>query len=112
MSEKKQKERAAEIFKQYPAIDKIFITSDGQGFSDEEKAIDQARYLKDDKSIEEYDRAFFETDEADDENAGEDLERAELMEKYKALFGKSAHHNISTAKLQEQITAKEAEENK
>lgn len=94
---------AAEIFENYPNINTIYLTVDGQGFTDEEKAKDHARYHKD-KTVKPFTRK---SEEVPADNDPE--EREALMIKYEELFGQKAHHNIGTEKLKEKIDAKEAE---
>ncbi|AQX86093.1 hypothetical protein I6H88_06740 [Elizabethkingia bruuniana] len=107
---------AVTIFAVHKNLDEIFVTSDGQGFTDEEKAKDQARYLKN-KDVKKFIRGFedsFIDDEqeagskkAEDESGGE---RPALVEKYTELFGKPPHHMIGVDKLKAAIADKEAEQ--
>ena len=107
------------IFSDHKNIDSIFITSDGQGFTDEEKAKDQARYLKD-KEIKHFERGFEDTFE-DDQPEGEKMqtgkepdedeaERVKLFARYEELFEKKATHNMKTETLKAKILEKEAEQ--
>ncbi|WP_395762437.1 hypothetical protein [Elizabethkingia anophelis] len=114
---------AVAIFAAHKDLDEIFVTSDGQGFTDEEKAKDQARYLKN-KDVKKFTRGFedsFIDDEPDSEGEKtkkdadlkkDDAERPALVEKYTALFGKPPHHMIGVDKLKAAITEKEAEQTK
>ncbi|CAI9677013.1 hypothetical protein HZR02_17630 [Elizabethkingia anophelis] len=106
---------AVTIFAAHKNLDEVFITYDGQGFTDEEKAKDQARYLKN-KDVKKFTRGFednFIDDEqeagskkAEDESGGE---RPALVEKYTELFGKPPHHMIGVDKLKTAIADKEAD---
>ncbi|HFK5562062.1 TPA: hypothetical protein ACGZ9C_001709 [Elizabethkingia anophelis] len=114
---------AVTIFAVHKNLDEIFVTSDGQGFTDEEKAKDQARYLKN-KDVKKFTRGFedsFIDDEQDSEGERtkketdpkkDDAERPALVEKYTALFGKPPHHMSGVDKLKAAITEKEAEQAK
>lgn len=104
---------ALAIFTDHKNIDKIFMTSDGQGFTEEEKAIDNARYHKD-KSITPFERGFEESyqevEETTEQKKGDDPdEREALIAEYKKLFGKPAHHQIGVAKLKDAIAVKKTE---
>lgn len=106
MSKKNLKTVATEVFKNYPDLNQIYLTSDGQAFTDEEKAIDNARYHKD-KEITPFTRP---SDGVLGKDTGFSTEdRALLMQEYEDLFGEKAAHNIGTAKLQEKIAGKKAE---
>lgn len=104
---------AKEIFKAHE-MDEVFITSDGQGYTDEHKAHDHARILSD-KTVKKFEREFAETkekaakegDNIDDEGAG--TERNQLISDYMELFGAKPNHNISTEKLAQKIAEKKAE---
>lgn len=104
---------ALAIFTAHKAIDEIFITSDGQGFTDEEKAKDNARYHQD-KTIKHFERGF-EAGYQDDEDQQpaktqeDDAERQKLVEEYTELFGKKPNHNTGTEKLKSAIADKKAE---
>lgn len=104
---------ALAIFTAHKQIDEIFITSDGQGFTDEEKAKDNARYHQD-KTIKHFERGF-EASYLDDEDQKpaktqeDDAERQTLVEEYTELFGKKPNHNTGTEKLKSAIADKKAE---
>lgn len=106
---------AAAIFAAHDNLNEIYITSDGQGFTDEEKAKDNARYHKD-TEVKHFQRGFeesFKDDAQDDskkEGVSEDAgEREALFAQYEELFEKRPSHNIGTDKLKTQITEKKAE---
>lgn len=104
---------AIAIFAAHPKIEEIYITADNQGFTDEEKAKDNARYHKD-NSVEHFKRGFEESFKDEDETKAseqkaDDGERAALAEKYEELFGKKPNHNTGVDKLKTQIAEKEAE---
>lgn len=108
---------AIAIFAAHKNLEEIFITTDGQGFTEETKADDHARYFKD-KSVKHFKRGFDETfkDDEDETKASElqkadDGERAALVEKYEELFGKKPNHNTGVDKLKTQIAEKEDELN-
>lgn len=105
---------AAAIFAAHHNLNEIYITSDGQGFTDEEKAKDNARYHKD-TEVKHFQRGFeesFKDDAQDDskkavqEDAGE---RESLFAQYEELFEKRPSHNIGTEKLKTQILEKKEE---
>lgn len=94
---------ASEIFEANPNINDIYMTVDGQAFTDEEKAKDNARYHKD-KTITAFSR--------DSEEVVVDVDtddREALMKEYEELFKEKAAHNIGIPKLKEKITAKKEE---
>lgn len=105
---------ALAIFTAHKAIDEIFITSDGQGFTDEEKAKDNARYHQD-KTVKHFERGFeasYQDDEGNQEPAKtheDDAERQKLVEEYTELLGKKPNHNTGTEKLKSAIADKKAE---
>jgi hypothetical protein len=102
--EKNLKKIAADIFEANPNITEIYMTVDGQAFTSEEKAKDNARYHKD-KSVKHFAKN---SEEAPAEEAPED-DREALMNEYEELFGEKAAHNIGIPKLKEKIAAKKAE---
>lgn len=95
---------ASEIFEANPNISEIYMTVDGQAFTDEEKAKDNARYHKD-KTITPFKRESEEL--TADNEIGDDREA--LMKEYEELFKEKAAHNIGIAKLKEKIAAKKTE---
>lgn len=105
---------AIAIFAAHPKIDEIYITADGQGFTDPEKAKDNARYHKD-NSVEHFQRGFEESyvdPDAEPQKEKKDEEPTERQlnfAKYEKLFGNKPANNISNAKLIEAIADKEAE---
>lgn len=111
----------AAMFAAHVKIDELFVTSDGQGFTDSEKATDHARYLKD-KEVQKYTRDSIE--EIEDELTEQEVEsiptgteeaankREALLVEYEELYGKPAAHNIGTDTLEERIAAKKEAKNK
>lgn len=95
---------ASEIFEANPNINDIYMTVDGQAFTDEEKAKDNARYHKD-KTITPFSRASEIVVDADPDPD----DREALMKEYEELFKEKAAHNIGLPKLKEKIAAKKAE---
>ena len=104
---------ALAIFTAHKNIEKIYMTSDGQGFTDEEKAKDNARYHKD-QSITPFERGFEETyqdKDADDsvsKKADDSEERQKLAAEYEELFSKKPNHNTGVEKLKAAIADKKA----
>lgn len=95
---------ASDIFEANPNISEIYMTVDGQAFTDEEKAKDNARYHKN-KTITPFKRDSDEvTVDADSSN-----DREALMKEYEELFNEKAAHNIGIPKLREKIAAKKEE---
>lgn len=105
---------AIAIFAAHKNIDKVFITADGQGFTDEEKAKDNARYHKD-NSVECFERGFEESyvDPSEKKEKikkdNEPTERQLNFTKYETLFGSKPANNISNEKLIAAIAEKESE---
>lgn len=105
---------AIAIFSAHTNIEEIFITSDCQGFTDEEKAKDNARYQKD-KSIQKFERGFEESYTDPEDTSGKDIKNNEPTERqlnfirYEELFGSKPANNISNDKLKAAIKEKESE---
>ncbi len=108
---------ALAIFEAHKQIEEVYMTSDGQGFTDDHKANDHSRYLAD-KSVKSFKRGF--EDSYKDEEASTDAkdatlhkvdegERAELAAKYEKLYGAKPNHNTGIEKLKAKIAEKEAE---
>ena len=51
---------AALIFANHKNLDEIYVTSDGQGFTEKNKAVDHSRYLKD-NDVKHFERGFADT---------------------------------------------------
>ena len=101
---------ALEIFKDHPELEEIYVTSDGQGFTNHEKANDNARYLKN-KEVSRFQRGF-EADYVDTPKNTEktaDLDRETLAKEYEVLFGKSPAHNTKAETIAAKIAEKKAE---
>lgn len=117
---------AARIFKYNPELDKIFLTSDGQGFKDYEKAVSHSEYLgnkeiktfrrsdlKADSKVKELHPVAPENPEGDKEpedNPEPPVEpesskdyRENLIVEYTELYGKSPAFNIKTETLEARI---------
>lgn len=115
------------IFEAHNAIDEIYITADGQGFTDEEKAKDHARYHKD-QTIKHFERGFEAGYQKEAESIEklkakiasavgdkftvlekDDTERQNLVEQYTELFGNKPNHMMGIEKLKTKIADKKAE---
>ena len=93
-------------------LNEVFVTADGQGFTDHQRAQNHASYLKN-KRIEHFAKSKeavvkLQTEDETDKEAQDD-DRTALVEKYELLFGKKPAHNIGIEKLKNQIADKEAE---
>lgn len=102
--------KALEMMKAH-SLNEVYLTSDGQGFTEKHRAEAQASLLKN-KQIEHFVKskeavAKIEVEETD-EDTQED-ERTALVAKYELLFNKKPAHNIGVEKLKTQIAEKEAE---
>lgn len=96
-------------------LDEVFITSDGQGFTERHRAEAHASILKN-KKIEHFvkSKEAVQSQKSNDESLKEDEDdhedkRPELVAKYELLFNKKPAHNIGIEKLKAQISEKEAE---
>ena len=100
---------ALEIFKDHPELEEIYVTSDGQGFTDKNKAENQARYLKD-RTIKTFAKGFEENyvEEVEKPTVTE-LDREALAKEYEVLFGKSPAHNTKAETIAAKIAEKKAE---
>lgn len=100
---------ALEIFKDHPELEEIHVTSDGQGFTDKNKAENQARYLKD-RTIKTFAKGF-ETDyvEEEEKTAAIELDREALAKEYEELFGKAPAHNTKAETIAAKIADKKKE---
>lgn len=114
---------AQRIFQFHPELDEVWITSDGQGFTSESKASNNATYLKDQK-IQHYQRSDFAKEQGEDEPETEpeletelepelepELEteegyRARLEAEYEKLYGKKPAWNAKTETIAERIAEK------
>ncbi|MGV4529146.1 hypothetical protein [Ornithobacterium rhinotracheale] len=119
-------EEAEKLFNNYPDLKEVYLTADGQGFYEKEKAENHAAYLEN-KEV-----SFFKREEVltnneapktpaneadttppeqgeqtnEDENAEvseAEAERASLLAMYAEKFGKKAPHNIGLEKLKEAL---------
>lgn len=90
---------ATRIFKYNPTLDEIFLTSDGQGFKEYEKAVDHSKYLGD-KEIKTFRRSDLKADakvielhpvkepeNPKDDKEPEDLEESDSSEGVKGNIG-------------------------
>lgn len=100
---------ALAIFEEHAELEEIHVTSDGQGFTDKNKAENQARYLKD-RTIKTFAKGF-ETDYVEEEGktAPTELNREELAKEYEELFGKAPAHNTKAETIAAKIAEKKAE---
>lgn len=99
------KQKAVEIFTIHTEIEKIYMTSDGQGFTEEHHATDHARILTDKKV------STFTREQAPEEpKEPVNQERKALMQEYELLFGEKPVHNIGTDTLKAKIDTKKAED--
>ncbi|MGV4421607.1 hypothetical protein [Ornithobacterium rhinotracheale] len=117
---------AEKLFNNYPDLKEVYLTADGQGFYEKEKAENHAAYLEN-KEV-----SFFKREEVltnneapktpaneadttppeqgeqtnEDENAEvseAEAERASLLAMYAEKFGKKEPHNIGLEKLKEAL---------
>lgn len=117
---------AEKLFNNYPDLKEVYLTADGQGFYEKEKAENHAAYLEN-KEV-----SFFKREEVltnneapktpaneadttppeqgeqtnEDENAEvseAEAERASLLAMYAEKFGKKVPHNIGLEKLKEAL---------
>lgn len=88
-------------------LEEIHLTSDGQGFTDKERAIAHSGLQKD-KTVYHYHRKAKEVTVKTDAKVV-DTERAELSEKYEKLFDKKPAYNMGLEKMRTAIQEKEAE---
>ncbi len=111
---------AKRIFKQYPDLDEIFVTSDGQGFRKENDAIQHGKYLED-KKVKHFVRSNLQAqkeledkketnptppkgkEENKEEKDEDEIDRKDLLKQYAELFGKEAPTNIKTETLMDRI---------
>lgn len=101
---------ALEIFKDHPELEEIYVTADGQGFTSQEKAKDNARYQKD-KAVLHFKKGF-EADyvEAEDKTVKPaELDREALAKEYETFYGKAPSHNMKAETIQAKIAEKKAE---
>lgn len=118
MNKNKLQELANEVFKAHD-FEKVYMTSDGQAFTEEQYATDHARLLKDKKvysfdseNVKQEDKVDASQDHPFDyvKIDGELLEdRAFLFARYEALEGEKAPHNIGTEELAEKVQELEKE---
>lgn len=116
--EDRLQELAKEVFKAHD-FEKVYMTSDGQAFTEEQYATDHARLLKDKKvysfdseDVKQEDKVDANQDQPFDyENVNKELleDREFLIARYEALEGKKPTHNISTETLAEKVQELEKE---
>ncbi len=106
MNKQQAQEIAIKLFAIHSRIDKVYITTDGQSFSDLDRAESHARTLKDD-SVFDFDR--YTAPQEDATKVETDKEREELIAEYAELFEKQPAHNIGTETLRQKIADKKAE---
>lgn len=108
--EKKELEKKASDMMRLHSLEEVYVTSDGQGFTEAERAYDRARYLSDKKVLHfRKETKVDDTEETDELDTETDDIRLKLAIRYEELFDKKPTHNIGIEKLQERITEKEAE---
>lgn len=98
----KLQQEADKLFDTHNHIDTLYITSDGQGFTEQQYADDHARYLKENKVYE------FKRQGAVVQGKGADIlngdpEREALFAEYESLTGQKPQHNIGTEKLRAKV---------
>lgn len=84
----------------------VHVTSDGQGFTEMQRAENHAQNLID-KTILTFEKSK-EPKATNQEPEPTNLEREELIKQYAELFGKNPAHNITTEKLAAKIEEKKA----
>ncbi len=108
MSKQALQPKANELFAIHK-LEVLHLTSDGQGFSEENKhhAESHSQTLKD-KKVYTFERNF-EPETTETKTASTDTNREALVEEYTKLFDKKPAHNIKADTLQAKINAKKAE---
>ncbi len=106
MEKQKVQEIAIKLLAIHTGLDKVYITTDGQGFSDLDRAESHARTLKDD-TVFDFDRHTAPIEEP--KKVEIDKERKELITEYVELFENQPAHNIGTETLRQKIADKKAE---
>lgn len=110
MTKKKDLAKKAADMMRLHSLEEVYVTSDGQGFTEEERAYDRARYLSDKKVLHfRKDTKVDDTEDTDEMETDTDDVRLKLAIRYEELFEKKPAHNIGIEKLQERIAEKEAE---
>lgn len=104
---KQELEKKASDMMRLHSLEEVYVTSDGQGFTEEERAYDRARYLSDKKVF--HFIKDTKVDETEEQAPETDDIRLKLAIRYEELFEKKPAHNIGVEKLQERISEKEAE---
>ncbi|MHC5353094.1 hypothetical protein ACYSNX_02725 [Myroides sp. LJL115] len=87
-------------------LDAIHLTTDGQGFTDKERAITHSNLQKN-KSVYFYQRKT--NDAIKLESKEVDNERIQLSEKYEKLYNNKPRYNMGLEKLRQAIVEKESE---
>lgn len=106
--------KASEMMKAHN-LQEVYVCSDKQGFTEEERANDHSRYLAD-KTVHHFTAdsvLIYEVGKKEPvaqlEKTKPNPERQQLALRYEELFGKKPAHNIGIEKLQIQIQEKETE---
>lgn len=107
---------AIALFAAHKELNQVYITSDGQGFTNGHKADDHAKYLAD-KEVQKFKRGFDEnyTDGDGDSqiekavNLEDEKLRAQLLADYENLFAEKAPDHLDTAALTAEIARKRDE---
>lgn len=91
-------------------MDTLFMTSDGQGFTEENKhrAEANANTLKD-KKVYKFEREEVKQEEPAPVVESSDLDREALAAEYEQLMGKKPAHNMKAETMQSKIDAKKEE---
>lgn len=114
---------ATRIFKYNPELDEIFLTSDGQGFKNYEKAVAHSAYLSDKKvtavkrsQLKQESKSGKIKDSEDEKESkapvsseeDEATHRELFVAEYTELYGKAPSHNIKTETLEARIAEAKA----
>ncbi len=107
------KTAASALFAAHKSLKQVYVTSDGQGFTDGHKADDHAKYLTD-KEVQKFKRGFDENESGDSKiekvvNLEDEKLRAQLLADYENLFGEKAPDYLDTAALTAEVARKRDE---
>ncbi|MGG5507904.1 MULTISPECIES: hypothetical protein [unclassified Myroides] len=91
-------------------LEEIYLTTDGQGFTEKERADAHSTILTNKEVFTFHrERETKQVEPVTAQTTDTDNERTELLAKYETLFEKKAPGNMGVKKLKENIEAKEAE---
>lgn len=107
---------AIALFAAHKELNQVYITSDGQGFTNGHKADDHAKYL-DNKEVQKFKRDFeddYSEGDGDSKiekvvNLEDEKLRAQLLADYENLYGEKAPDHLDTAALTAEIAKKRDE---